>query len=174
MFGDLAHQVGTEVGITRCWKHEDCFDIRLKTPIHQRHLKLVFIVGHGTYPTDDHVGILLARVLGEQTAEYVDLHVIDCSRYALADQVESFPIREHRFLLGIDQYRDNDVVERLSLSLRLRLIESQCTVSLRVRPYAIQAAYRIGQLGGSQMLQNKDTVRGEARTGPELFEILTI
>src|SRR6202158_4953656 len=67
--GDLTHQLRAQVTIRFARQHEYGFQARLEFAIHQRHLQFVLVIGNGANAAEDHPGVALAGVVGQQTVK---------------------------------------------------------------------------------------------------------
>ena len=80
--------------------------------IHERHLKLVLEVRHGSYAPDDGARPPAPRVVHEQAVETVHLDVRVLAEH-LANDPDALIGGEQRLLVLVDQHRDDDALEQM-------------------------------------------------------------
>src|SRR5271168_2079934 len=74
---DYLDQSGTDEGKGFAGEEESGFESGLQAAIHEGHLQFVFVVGDGADAAEDHAGVSLQGVVGEETVEGIDFDVFE-------------------------------------------------------------------------------------------------
>src|SRR4030095_3134940 len=65
----LLDQARTQVGVGFRRHQEDCFHMRGKTSVHERHLKLIFVIGYCTDTSNNNGGLALIGEIDQEALE---------------------------------------------------------------------------------------------------------
>src|SRR5204862_7144371 len=98
----------------------DCFNPWLESPIHQRHLQFIFVVGDRADAANDDTGLLGHCVIDEQSTKRIDADLtptlIDILQN-FGEHLLPFLDSEEGLLLRIDQNADDYLVEEFAAAL---------------------------------------------------------
>src|SRR5215467_7331416 len=114
------HESRADVRVSFSGHHEDGFNARFESAVHQRHLKFVLVVGDGAYAAHDYICLLGHRVFDEQSAERIDFDGATSFVDTLDDFVEHLlPLvdSEERSLIRIYEDADDYLVEEFAAAL---------------------------------------------------------
>lgn len=109
-FCDFLDQARTHIRIFRARHHEQCLAQIIQLAIHQRHLELIFKIGHGADAAQDGARFECGDRIDKESAERHDFNIVDSFACKL-QQMHPFFKGEKRVFLRIFRDGDQNLVE---------------------------------------------------------------
>jgi hypothetical protein len=103
---DFLDEAAREIGILLGWSHENGFEARIQSPIHESHLKLVLKIRHRPQASDDDPGRIRSHEIHQQAREalYPNFHAL---WNRLANHLDPF-FRRKEWCLGVIEENSHD------------------------------------------------------------------